>query len=88
MQNLLSGLPGVTIKFLQPCFKEFLVDFSDTGKTVEQISRALLEKKIFCGKDVSQEYPELGQCALFCVTEIHTKKDLKQLYQAIKEVLQ
>jgi glycine dehydrogenase subunit 1 len=86
-QNLLSSLPGVSIRFSQPSFKEFMVDFSGTGKTIADISNALLEKKIFSGKDVSGEYPELGQCALFCVTEIHMKEDLKRLYQALKEVL-
>jgi len=86
-QNLISSLPGTRIKFSKPHFKEFLVDFSGTGKTVAQINAALLEKKIFGGKDVSGEYPELGACALFCVTEVHTKEDLNRLYLALKEIV-
>jgi len=86
-QNLLSSLPGVSIKFSRPHFKEFLADFSGTGKTVAQINAALLEKRIFGGKDVSGEHPELGACALFCVTEIHTKEDLNRLFLALKEIV-
>ena len=86
-ENLLSSLPGVKIKFKQPNFKEFLVDFNGTGKRVAEINAALLEKKIFGGKDLSGEFPEFGQTALYCVTEIHTEEDLGRLYNALSEVL-
>lgn len=68
-------------------FKEFVVDFNETGKTVKQINRELLRKGIFGGKDLSGEFPELGQCALYCVTEIHTKTDIDKLITAIEEIL-
>jgi glycine dehydrogenase subunit 1 len=68
-------------------FKEFVVDFNETGKTVEQINKELLDKNIFGGKDLSKEFPELGQSALYCVTEIHTQEDLDALAAALKEVL-
>jgi glycine dehydrogenase subunit 1 len=68
-------------------FKEFIVDFNQTGYSVEQINQRLLEKKIFGGKDLSLEFPEFGQSALFCVTEVHTKEDIDHLVQAIREIL-
>ncbi|MDR7078945.1 glycine dehydrogenase subunit 1 [Neobacillus niacini] len=68
-------------------FKEFIVDFNQTGFSVEEINQRLLEKKIFGGKDLSLEYPEFGQSALFCVTEVHTKEDIDHLVQAIKDIL-
>jgi glycine dehydrogenase subunit 1 len=68
-------------------FKEFIVDFNQTGYSVEQINQRLLEKKIFGGKDLSLEFPEFGQSALFCVTEVHTKEDIDHLVQAIKDIL-
>ena len=43
-------------------------------------------KKIFGGIDLSKDFPELGQSALFCVTEIHTLEDIDNLVQALKEV--
>ncbi|MEH7251595.1 aminomethyl-transferring glycine dehydrogenase subunit GcvPA [Neobacillus niacini] len=68
-------------------FKEFIVDFNQTGYSVEQINQRLIEKKIFGGKDLSLEFPEFGQSALFCVTEVHTKEDIDHLVQAIKDIL-
>ncbi|MEH6994041.1 aminomethyl-transferring glycine dehydrogenase subunit GcvPA [Neobacillus drentensis] len=68
-------------------FKEFIVDFNQTGYSVEQINQGLLDKKIFGGKDLSLEFPEFGQSALFCVTEVHTKEDIDHLVQAIKDIL-
>lgn len=69
-------------------FKEFVVDFNDTGKTVKEINEKLLVKGIFGGKDLSKEFPELGQCALYCVTEIHLKEDIDNLVKAIREIIE
>lgn len=74
--------------FESPFFKEFIVDFNKTGKTIEEINQGLLECKVFGGKDLSKEYPELGQTALFCVTEIHTKEDIDYLAASLKGVLE
>ncbi|WP_419955539.1 aminomethyl-transferring glycine dehydrogenase subunit GcvPA [Neobacillus niacini] len=84
----LNQIAGVTGSRLNAAyFKEFIVDFNQTGLSVEQINQRLLEKKIFGGKDLSLEFPEFGQSALFCVTEVHTKEDIDYLAQAIKEIL-
>jgi len=67
-----------------PHFKEFVVNFDKTGKTVGQINQALHEKGIFGGKDLSAEFPSLGQSALYCVTEVHTQADIDVLVNAIQ----
>jgi glycine dehydrogenase subunit 1 len=67
-------------------FKEFLVDFSETGKTVQEINNALLPSGIFGGKDISGEFPEYGQSALYCVTEMHTKEDIDKLVTVLSDV--
>lgn len=86
--KLLHGIKGVkTPVFGAPHFKEFVVNFDRTGKTVKQINKALLKEKIFGGKDLSKEFPELGQSALYCVTEIHTQADLIRLAKALREVI-
>ncbi len=36
---------------------------------------------------VSQEFPDLGQSALYCVTEVHTKADIDRLVAALGEVV-
>ena len=46
-----------------------MVNFDGAGKTVAEVNESLLEKGIFGGKDLSAEFPELGQSALYCVTE-------------------
>lgn len=69
-------------------FKEFVVDFNDTGKTIKEINERLLSKEVFGGKDLSEEFPELGQCALYCVTEVHLKEDIDTLVNAIKEIVE
>lgn len=84
----LSEIKGVKIPFNQTSyFKEFIVDFNDTGKTIQELNTALLEKGIFGGKDISTEFVELGNCAVYCVTEVHTKEDIDRLVQAIDECL-
>jgi glycine dehydrogenase subunit 1 len=84
----LNDLPGVRAPALSaPFFKEFVVDFSETGRPVAEISRALRERGIFGGLDLSREYPELGQSALVCVTEVHTKADIDHFADELAEVL-
>jgi glycine dehydrogenase subunit 1 len=87
MKNL-SEIEGVRAPYFNSAhFKEFVVDFNATGKTVQDINASLLTKKIFGGKPLQSEFPELGESALFCVTEIHTKKDLDTVTQAIREIV-
>jgi glycine dehydrogenase subunit 1 len=74
--------------FRSPHFKEFVVNFDGTGKRVAEINKALLAKGIFGGKDLAQEFPELGSSALYCVTEVHTKGDIDRLVTALKEIVE
>jgi len=87
-QHLMGKLAGVKAPaFASPGFKEFVVDFTGTGKTVAQINRALLGKGIFGGKDLSVSFPALGQSALYCVTEVHTQTDLDRLAETLAGIL-
>jgi glycine dehydrogenase subunit 1 len=84
----LNQVSGVKTQFANtPHFKEFVVNFDKTGKTVQQINQALQEKGIFGGKDLSADFPSLGQSALYCVTEVHTQADIDTLVNAIKEAV-
>jgi len=85
----IAQIPGVKVMFDQSHhFREFLVNFDDTGKKVSNVNKALLEHGIFGGKDVSQDFPDLGQSALYCVTEVHTQADIDGFVSVLKEVLQ
>lgn len=82
----LNQVTGVKTHFLTaPHFKEFVVNFDKTGKTVGQINQALHKTGIFGGKDLSADFPSLGQSALYCVTEVHTQADIDRLVNAIQE---
>jgi glycine dehydrogenase subunit 1 len=82
----IAELEGVELAFSTPFFKEFAVRFDGTGKSVREINRALLDHKIFGGVDLSGAFPELGQSALYCVTEIMTQEDIDGLVRALREV--
>jgi glycine dehydrogenase subunit 1 len=86
-KKLLAGIEGVRIPLASSTFKEFIVNFDATGKTVAEINRALLDHRIFGGKDLSGEFPEYGNSALYCVTEVHGREDLERLAAALQEVL-
>ncbi|MCX6079730.1 MAG: aminomethyl-transferring glycine dehydrogenase subunit GcvPA [Chloroflexi bacterium] len=83
----LKQVPGVRLPFDGIHFKEFVVDFNGTGQTVASIQQKLLKKGIFGGKDLSSEFPMLGQCALYAVTEIHSQADIDRLVATLQEVL-
>jgi glycine dehydrogenase subunit 1 len=84
----LEKLEGVKAPVFQaPHFQEFVVNFDGTGKSVAQINKALLARGIFGGKDLTREFPGHGNSALCCVTEVHTKDDIDQLANALREVI-
>jgi glycine dehydrogenase subunit 1 len=85
--KLLGEVPGVAIGLSSAFFKEFVVNFDGAGVTAASVNAGLLEKGIFGGKDLSVEFPELGQSALYCVTEYHDKEAVERLVTAVAEVV-
>lgn len=86
--ELIDGLPGVSVRYGDRIFKEFVVDFSDTGRSVSEINEALLEYGILGGHDLTGSHEETDGCALYCVTELIAERDVEQLLSALKEVIQ
>ena len=83
----IADIPKVKIALPDaPTFKEFIVDFNKTGKTVSEINKALLAANIFGGKDISKEFPVFGQSALYCITEMHTKEDIDNLVTVLGKI--
>ena len=83
----IGEIPGVRVRFPQGFFKEFVVNFDEAGRTVTDINRRLRAHGIFGGKDLSRDFPTLGQSALYCVTEVHTADDIDRLTRTLGEVL-
>jgi glycine dehydrogenase subunit 1 len=86
--HLLSEIDGVKAPvFKSAHFKEFTVNFDGAGLSVKEIHKKLLQHKIHGGKDISKEFPELGETATYCVTEVHSKEEIERLADILKEVL-
>ena len=85
----LSSLPGiVTPVFDAFHFMEFTVNFDKTGKRVSEINDRLLKAGIQGGLDLSGYFPELGQTALYCCTEVHRREDIEMLADKLREILE
>lgn len=85
--RVLSQIEGIEVRFPEGFFKEIVVNFDGTGKSVEEINRTLREVGIFGGNDLSADFPELGQSALYSITEIHTLTDIQRLTGALKRAI-
>ncbi len=82
----LNELPGVQAPlFDNEFFKEFTASFPIEYR---RLHKRLLEKGILGGLDLSDKFPELGNTALFCVTELHSKKHIDLLVAALGEALE
>jgi glycine dehydrogenase subunit 1 len=84
----LNRLKGIRADVFEATpFKEFVVDFGGTGKTTAEINRQLLRKGIFGGLDLAATFPELGQSALYCVTEVISKDNIDQVVDSLGEII-
>ena len=83
----LAALDCVSQVFNAPFYNEFALNFDKSGKSVAEINAALLKDNIFGGYDLSRQFPELGQSALYCVTEVNTKDDIDRLVSALGNIL-
>jgi len=77
----LSKIQGIVPKFSGKFFNEFVLEFE---KPWEKIKKYLLENKIIGGLSLENYYPELKNCALFCVTEKHSKTEIEKLINSLR----
>jgi len=75
-QSRLCEIDGFDRKFSAPFFNEFVLQ---CRKSPDEINRELLKHKIIGGLPVEKFYPELKDCALFCVTEMRTRDEIDAL---------
>lgn len=69
-------------------FKEFVVSFDGTGLTASRVNEGLYQQGIQGGICLNGCFPELGQSALYCVTETHTHEDIDRLVRTISSILE
>ena len=73
---------GAKICFSAPTFNEFVVEFSDDFKPVQQ---RLREQKIVAGLHLARYYPGFDNRYLFCVTETVSRHDLDTVISEVKK---
>jgi glycine dehydrogenase subunit 1 len=82
----IASLPGVSLPHATGFFKEFVVDFSGTGRQLSAIDTALRKRNIFGGLDLGARLPNRDHQALYCVTECHTDQDIARLVAALRDI--
>jgi glycine dehydrogenase subunit 1 len=83
----IAAIPGLAVPAAaEPHFKEFVVSFAGTGRTVTEVNRELLARGIHGGHDLTRDWPAIGPSALYCVTEVHRQADIDRLVAALAEV--
>ena len=80
----LNQVKGIKRKFNGNSFNEFVLEFS---KSWTEISKILRKKGIIGGLSLENDYPELQNCVLFCVTEMHKKEEIDRLVSNLKDAL-
>jgi len=80
----IARLPGYELVGARPFFKEFVVR---CPRPVDETLRYLLEEwAILGGYALGQDYPELEDCLLVCVTEMNSREEIEELVEALAEL--
>jgi glycine dehydrogenase subunit 1 len=78
----IAALPGYE-RLLGRFFKEFVIR---TPVPPAEVNERLWEKGIIGGYELGKEYPDLGDCLLFCVTEMNNRDEIDLLVASLKEI--
>ena len=79
----ITALPGYEAAFSSPFFDEFVIKAPISMKKLQQ---HFDQAGIIGGYELSDNYADLENCMLFCVTETRTKEDIDRLVTMLKEV--
>jgi glycine dehydrogenase subunit 1 len=82
--ELLASVPGCSLAFDRPVFKEFVLRVAGRA---EEVARALAAKGYLVGPALGAWYPELDDCLLVAVTERRSPEDIEALAKALSEVV-
>ena len=76
----LHELPGTLIpRFTGQHYQEFVVTLENPRHTIAKMNQDLLSAGIHGGKSLVNDFPELGQSSLMCVTETHSPEAIDKL---------
>ncbi len=80
----LCAIDGVEQRFTGVGFHEAVLKLD---ADVADVLKALMNKNILGGYDLSSDYPELGNAMLVCATEMRTQDDISAYASALTEVM-
>ena len=84
----LHEVPGTsTPRFSGNHYQEFVIGFDKTGDVVRKVNRELLAARIHGGRSLVNNFPELRQSSLFCVTEVSSMEAIDRLRGTMTKVL-
>ena len=79
----LAAVPGLSLPFPGPFFKEFVVK---TRKPAQAVLDDLLKRGYHAGINLGNFYPQLSNCILVAVTEKRTKSEIDALAEAFATI--
>jgi len=79
----LTSIPEISQPLSGPFFNEFVVSLK---KPVADVFNELTKRGFIPGYILEKDYPDLKNCLLICVTEIHPQETIDRLVSALKEV--
>ncbi|MBL4647689.1 MAG: aminomethyl-transferring glycine dehydrogenase subunit GcvPA [Gammaproteobacteria bacterium] len=81
----LTQIPGVAHAFIRPYFHEVVLRFN---QPVSEVLAALSAEDIQGGFNLTDDFPQLGECLLVCVTEVKTAANLHMYAEKLAVILQ
>ncbi len=91
-EQQLSSIEGILApRFKAPHFKEFVFSLEEPEEkrfSVQTVLEKINQEKVLGGISLNQEFPKLGQSALVCVTELHTKEDIDRFGASMRRALE
>lgn len=82
-QQRVCAIQGFKPLFKRPYFDEFAVSLP---MPAARLNAELRDRGLIGGYDLSRDYPEYENAALFCVTETRSREDIDTLVTALKEI--
>ena len=84
----LHDVPGTsTPRFSGHHYQEFVITFNKGADIVSRVNRELLAAKIHGGRSLVNDFPELRQSSLVCITEVSSMEAIDRLRGTMTKVL-
>jgi glycine dehydrogenase subunit 1 len=85
--KILGEISGVLApRFASQHYQEFAVSFKGGKGALARLNKSLLSHGVHGGKSLVKDFPELGESALFCVTEVHSTESIERLRLLIEKL--